>query len=96
MTGEVVGRDERTTVIENASYRLAFYVFTYGLLALVMYRSFVHSEDSWDLLGLVLLGGFVPVAYQARYHALHRRWGLYAAYGAVVAGVIALLVALVA
>ena len=47
MTGtrEVV-RDERTVVVEAASYRLAYVFVTYALLVDVMYRGLVRREAS--------------------------------------------------
>jgi hypothetical protein len=69
-----VDRDERTVVIENASYRWAYAFVTFGLLALVAYRSFVHNESPWDLMALVILGGFLSGAYQWYYRALSAKW----------------------
>ena len=57
MTGTVVHRDERTTAVENASYRWAYLVLSFGLLLIVAFRSFVYGESAWDLLALVVLGG---------------------------------------
>lgn len=71
-----VERDERTIAVENASYRWAYQVMSFGLLAIVAYRGLVLGEDHWELLGLVLLGGIVPTAYQARHHVLGRSWML--------------------
>jgi RsiW-degrading membrane proteinase PrsW (M82 family) len=74
MSDAVVHRDERTTAVENASYRLAYMVLTFGLLLIVAYRSFVHQESPWDLLGLVIVGGLFTAAYQAYHHVLTGRW----------------------
>jgi hypothetical protein len=88
MTGPVA-RDERTLAVENASYRLAYLLMTYGLLAAVAYRAFALKQSSWDLMGLVVAGGFVATAYQGFNKVLSRRWilvtGLTAAAAAVVA-----------
>ena len=53
--------DDRATSIDTGGDRLAYLVLSFGLLAVVAYRSFVRSEVSWDLLGLVVLGGIVSV-----------------------------------
>jgi len=74
MTSEPVERDERTIAVENAGYRWSNLVLSFGLLLLTMYRSLVRHEASWDLLGLVVLGGAVNVAYQWSGHVLYRRW----------------------
>jgi hypothetical protein len=74
MTPAPVERDERTIAIENAGYRWSNLVLSFGLLLLTMYRSLVRHEASWDLLGLVVLGGAVNVAYQWSGRVLYRRW----------------------
>ncbi|MFO0845272.1 MAG: hypothetical protein U0797_23295 [Gemmataceae bacterium] len=90
MSETVVHRDERTIAVENASYRLAYLAISFGLLLAVAYRGFVRQEEnSWDLLGLVILGGVLSVAYQAFHHVIDRRWWWVMAASALVAGVIA-------
>ena len=93
MTTDTVHRDERTTAVEHASYRLAWLVVSYGLLAIVAYRAFVHRENSWDLLALVILGGLVSTSYQASQRMLGRRWAMVTLMTVVVAGVLAAVVA---
>jgi hypothetical protein len=61
-----VPRDERETRIDHAVDRIGYLVVSYGLLLIVAYRSFVNGEASWDLIGLVILGGIVGFAYRAR------------------------------
>jgi hypothetical protein len=73
MTSDV-DRDERTLVVENESFRRAYHVMSFGLLAIVAYRSFASGEASWDLLALVVLGGVVAAAYQWSHRVLTRRW----------------------
>src|SRR5262249_30763880 len=74
MSDTTVHRDERTVAVENASYRLAYTVLTFGLLLIVAYRSFFFRESPWDLLGLVVLGGLLSAAYQAFHRVLTGRW----------------------
>lgn len=74
MTPRPVERDERTVAVENAGYRWSNVVLSFGLLLLTMYRSLVRHEAAWDLLGLVVLGGAVNVAYQWSGRVLYRRW----------------------
>ena len=62
----MVARDDRASRIELAADRFAYLVVSYGLLLCVAYRSFVRDEASWDLIGLVLLGGICGLAYRAR------------------------------
>jgi hypothetical protein len=55
----VVQRDERTVVVENESYRWAYLFLSFGVLLVLIYRSFVRQESAWDLLALVVLAGAV-------------------------------------
>lgn len=67
-------RDERTVAAENASYRWAYMLLSFGMLASAAYRAFALDEQSWDLLALVLLGGVVTVVHQGASHVLTNRW----------------------
>ena len=96
MNDQPVSRDERTVVVENVSYRIAYLVMSFGLLACVAYRSFVLQESSWDLLALVLLGGVTATVYQKTQRVLSRRWVLATVATIVIAGLIALAIALIA
>ncbi len=74
MNNQSVSRDERTTSVENKSYRIAYLVMSFGLLASIAYRSFVLQQSSWDLLALVILGGVTVTLYQGTNKVLSRRW----------------------
>ncbi len=74
MTAPSIERDERTTSVENAGYRWSYLVLSFGLLAIVAYRSFAFGEASGDLLALVALGGVVNAGYQGFHRVLYRRW----------------------
>jgi hypothetical protein len=78
MTSKNIERDERTLIVENASYKVGFQVLAYGLLVLVIIKSYFFNQSSWDLLGLAVFGGFATTAYQAYKKILTRRmvWGL--------------------
>lgn len=89
MTSTTNHRDERSVAVEDASYRLAYLVLSYGALALVAYRSFVRGEASWDLIGLVLAGGLVSTGYQARHRVLGQRWVTVTLLSMIAAGVVA-------
>jgi hypothetical protein len=90
MDNQSVMRDERTVTVENASYRWAYLVLSFGLLAIVAYRAYVAQESSWDLLALVILGGLVATAYQGAHNILTRSSAKVAAASVVVAAVVAL------
>jgi hypothetical protein len=74
MSTRTVERDERTIAVENASYRWSYHALSFGLLAIVAFRAFARGESSWDLLGLVVLGGVLNAAYQATQGILTPRW----------------------
>lgn len=85
MMSSIVERDERTTAVENAAYRWAYLVLSYGLLAAAAYRSFERAERVWDLLGLVIAGGVVNTFYLIRHRTLYRSWVVNAAAALVLA-----------
>jgi hypothetical protein len=93
MSTPTVRRDERTVAVENASYRLAYLFLSFGLLALVAYRSFVHHESAGDLLALVILGGVLSAAYQGFHKILTAQWAATCLLTAVAAGALAALTA---
>lgn len=81
--------DEREVSIDRAAHRLASIMLSFGLLAIVAYRSFVEGIASWELLALVLLGGAVSGAYRMRQGVLTRQALLMLAGAAVIALVVA-------
>jgi hypothetical protein len=89
MTSSAVHRDERTVAIENQSYRWAFHVFAYGLLAIVAYRSYMADEAAWDLLALVVIGGSAASLYQWTHNVLTRQSAASIVVGMVLAALIA-------
>jgi hypothetical protein len=89
-------RDEREINVDQAADRLSYLVLSFGLLAIVAYRSFVDREASWDLFGLVVVGGLVGTAYRARKRAVSRRWALVAAGTVAVALIVATIAVLTA
>ena len=93
MTTGRVEADERTLAVQNASYRWAYLVLTYGLLASIAWRAFARSESSWDLLALVIGSGAVATLYQGRWRILGTRWGRSAIVALVVGAVAAVAIA---
>lgn len=89
MPASPILRDERTEFTENVSYRWAYLLLSYGLLASIAYRGFVTHESSWDLLTLVIAAGVVATFYQARHRVLSFRWGVITVAGVVLATAIA-------
>jgi hypothetical protein len=88
MTTASVERDERTTAIENAGYRWSYLVLSFGMLAIIAYRSFAHGQSSWDLFALLLLGGAVNAAYQGLHRVLYRRWAVLSVFTLIVAALL--------
>ena len=93
MTTGPILRDERTVAVENASYRWAYLVLSFGLLLSTAYRGFVRNESSWDLLALVVVGGAVATLYQGGHRVLSRRWALASVAAVVLALVLAAVLA---
>lgn len=89
MTEPLVERDERTTAVENAGYRWSYLVLSFGLLAIVAFRSFSRGEQSWDLLALVLVGGIVNAGYQGIHRVVYKRWVVLSAMTLILAAVLA-------
>jgi hypothetical protein len=92
MTARVIERDERTMSVENASYRWAFLLLSFGVLLSVAYRSFVLQQTAWDLMALVIVSGVVATGYQAASRALPGNWIGRVLMAAAIAAVIAVVV----
>jgi hypothetical protein len=95
MADDPVVRDERTVAVENASYRLACAILTFGVLLIAGVRAIVLKEACWDLIALVVFSGGAATFYQARRQTLAPRWWrvavLIAVGGAVVGAATAVL-----
>lgn len=92
--GWLMTRDERETHIDESADRLAYLVVSYGLLAIVAYRGLVDHATSWDLLGLVVLGGVAGFAYRLGRRAVSERGMVMLAVTVLVAAGVAALLAL--
>ena len=91
----LVSRDERESSVDRTGDRLAYLVLSFGLLVIVAYRSFVDGAASWDLIGLVILGGLVGTLYRLARRAVSREWTIVAVGTAAVALVVAAIIAFV-
>jgi len=89
MTNRAVDRDERTIAVENASYRWGYLFVSFAVLLSVAYRGFALKQASWDLLAIVILGGFVTTVYQRNQRILTMRWARLTVFGVALAIVIA-------
>ena|SRR5687767_8161393 len=92
-TAPTIQRDERTITVENASYRWAYLLLSFGLLVVVAVRSFVYHDSSWDLMALVVLGGVLSSAYQGYHGVLTRHWATTCLLTVVAAAALAALMA---
>ena len=90
MNANAAVRDERTIATENASYRWAHLLLSYGLLGSILYRSFVIHESTWDLMALVIASGAVASLYQGQQRVLSRRWAMMTAASMAIAVVVAI------
>ena len=93
MTAPTVERDERTIAVEGAGYRWSYLILSFGLLVVIMIRSFAHHEASWDLFGLLLLGGAVNTGYRGLHRVLYRRWAVMVAVTVLAAALVAVAIA---
>ena len=84
-------RDERESAVDAAADRLSYLVLSFGLLAVVAVRSFVAHEASWDLLALVIFGGFVGTAVRTQQRVVSRRWSVVVVATAVLAALVAVI-----
>jgi hypothetical protein len=91
---QLLARDEREATIDRAGDRIAYLVLSYGLLVVVAYRSFVERQTSWELLGLVVIGGLVGTAYRLWHRAMTRDAALLAGITVLVALAVGLLLML--
>ena len=73
-THQSAERDERTTAVENASYKWAYIFISFALLIDLAYRGMVRNEAAWDLMALVVVGGAICAMYQVRHKIWTRRW----------------------
>ena len=80
--------DQRPASVENASYRWAYTVLMFGVLASVTYRGFVFQQQCWDLLALVVLSGAVSTFYEYNQTAPSSRTIMAAVLAIIIAGVI--------
>jgi hypothetical protein len=69
-----VQKDERTTIVETASYALAYKFIGFALLFDVAYRAYAKGESSWDLLAIIIISGLLTTAYQLRNKILNKGW----------------------
>lgn len=86
------GHDDRETNADAGGDRLAYLVLSFGVLAIVAYRSFVRGEASWDLLALVVLGGLVGAGDRLSRGTITRQAALLIGLTMVVAFVVAVIV----
>ena len=87
-------RDERGLSVDYTADRIASIVLSFGLLAVVAYRSFVDGVASWELLGLVLLGGAVSAGYRLWQRTMTRQAALLLVVTAIVAVLVSAIVVL--
>jgi len=66
MSSKKVEKDERTTYVENQSYRYGYLVLSFGILIDILYRSIQFNEDPWDLFAVIFLGGLITMGHQYR------------------------------
>jgi hypothetical protein len=86
--------DEREVAVELAADRLAYVVLAFGILAVVIFRSALLHEASWDLLALVVVSGVVKLTYRVWHRAFGARLAIPVLAAVAVAAFVALVVIL--
>ncbi|MFL0196283.1 hypothetical protein ACJDU8_12025 [Clostridium sp. WILCCON 0269] len=74
MINKKIEKDERTTFIENISYRFGYKFIGIAILFDVVYRSLRFHESSWDLLAIVMLSALPTIGYQYKQKILGKTW----------------------
>ncbi len=69
-----IEKDERTTFIENQSYKYGYIILNFGILINIIYRSSRLNEAPWDLFGLIFLSGLVTTLYQYKHRIFTKNW----------------------
>jgi hypothetical protein len=69
-----IEKDERTTFIENESYKYGYIILNFGILINIIYRSFKLNEAPWDLFGLIFLSGLVTTIHQYKHKIFTKNW----------------------
>lgn len=95
MKSNLVEKDERTAFVENISYKFGYRFITFALLFDIIYRSLRLNDACWDLLGLIIVSGFVVSFYQYRQKILGKAWFKTFLITFVSAAVIAAIIALI-
>lgn len=70
----MVKKDERTTFIENLSYKFGYNFITFALFFDVIYRSLRFNEAPWDLLVIIIISALVMTVYQYKQKILGKAW----------------------
>lgn len=95
MIKKMVEKDERTTFIENISYKYGYNFIAFALLLDVIYRSLKLDEAPWDLLGIIIISGFVMGIFQYQRKILGKTWLKTICFAMVLAFIFALVLALI-
>ena len=82
-------RDGRDSTVDLRADRVAYLVLSFGLLAIVAYRSLLNDDAAWDLLGLVIVAGGVGTAYRIQKGTFSSRSAALAVATLLVAAVVA-------
>lgn len=71
---KMVEKDERTTFIENVSYKLGYKFISFLLLFDCMCRWRKFNEEPWDLFTIIIISSLVMTVYQYKQKILAKSW----------------------
>lgn len=95
MTSKIVEKDERTTFIENISYKFGYIFITFALLLDTAYRSFKFNEAPWDMLAIIIISGVIMSIYQYKQKILGKTWLKIFIFTIIIAFIIAIIMVFV-
>lgn len=95
MTSKIVKKDERTTFIENISYKFGYIFITFALLLDTAYRSFKFNEAPWDMLAIIIISGVIMSIYQYKQKILGKTWLKIFIFTIIIAFIIAIIMVFV-
>jgi hypothetical protein len=74
MTNKIINKDERTTFIENKSFKYGYNILTFGIFADMIYRERWLHQSTDDLFLLVVLTAVIVTLYQYKQKIFSINW----------------------
>jgi hypothetical protein len=72
MLNNKTGKDERFVAVEKSSFYLAYWIVNFAILVDIFYRNLVLNQDTWDLMGIIVIANLAAILYQIRFRIISR------------------------